>query len=224
MAGRPTTGPPIGPPVRQPAPHPLAQDAVAAEPSLAWRRVRSALSAALLIEVAALAITGIALWFAYRPTPSQAWPDIFATGELSSSQQLSETLRWSHALAGSLAVLTAAATALALCFGPGAPLRRMRGKLAATALVVAMIAALVTGPLLPWDQIAYRSVRVGSGVTGFGTIFDDDVLFVLKGGFEVDPASLIRWLVVHVAVLGPLVIGLAAFVWRRRSATQPVSW
>ncbi len=169
-----------------------------------------------------LTITGIALWFVYEPTTSQAWGDFFGA-ELTSSQRLSETLRASHRVIGALAVVTAAATAVALSVGPGAPLRRMGGRLIAAGLVVATVAAMVTGYELPWDQLGLRAVTVGSDLTGFGLFFEEDLRFVLIGGREVDPGTLIRWLVVHVALLGPLVIGLAVVVWRRRSSREQIA-
>jgi quinol-cytochrome oxidoreductase complex cytochrome b subunit len=82
---------------------------------------------------------------------------------------------------------------------------------------------MVTGYELPWDQFAFRSVRVGSNSSGFGLVFDDDVRFVLIGGREVDPGTLTRWLVLHAALLGPLVVSLAVVVWRRRSSSDQIT-
>ena len=86
----------------------------------------------------------------------------------------------------------------------------------------ATIAGMVTGSELPWDQLALRAVTVGTNVDGYGIFFGDDVRFVFIGGREVDPDTLVRWLLVHTALLGPLAIGLATVLWRRRPTSQPV--
>jgi len=48
-------------------------------------------------------------------------------------------------------------------------------------------------------------------------------LFVLIGGTELAPATVLKWLVLHVVVLGGAVIALLALAWRRtrRAPTPP---
>lgn len=80
---------------------------------------------------------------------------------------------------------------------------------------ITTLGAFFTGFLLPWDQLALSTVKVGSTVRGYTVLFDPAVLFVLIGGVEISPGTLMRWLVVHV-VLGPALVALLVLGWRRQ--------
>lgn len=74
-----------------------------------------------------------------------------------------------------------------------------------------------TGYLLPWDQLAYWAVTVGSNIAGYMPWIGEKVRFLMLGGNEVGQMALIRFYVLHVAVL-PLVAVLLVGVhfWRIR--------
>jgi quinol-cytochrome oxidoreductase complex cytochrome b subunit len=74
-----------------------------------------------------------------------------------------------------------------------------------------------TGYLLPWDQLALWAVAVGTSMAGFTPVFGQQVQFLLLGGVEIGPETLLRWYVLHVLAL-PFVttIFLAVHFWRIR--------
>ena len=74
------------------------------------------------------------------------------------------------------------------------------------------------GFLLPWDQLALSAVTVGSEVRGYRVLFEPTVRFVILGGVEISPGTIIRWFLIHVLVLGPALVGLVALGWRRHRA------
>jgi quinol-cytochrome oxidoreductase complex cytochrome b subunit len=74
-----------------------------------------------------------------------------------------------------------------------------------------------TGYLLPWDQLAFWAVTVGSNIAGYMPWIGDKVRFMILGGNEVGQMALLRFYVLHVAVLPLLAaIFLAVHFWRIR--------
>ena len=74
-----------------------------------------------------------------------------------------------------------------------------------------------TGYLLPWDQIAYWAITIGTNMGGYAPLFNTPVSRILLGGVEVGQNTLLRFYVLHIMVL-PLVaaIFLAVHFWRIR--------
>src|SRR5438270_842933 len=74
-----------------------------------------------------------------------------------------------------------------------------------------------TGYLLPWDQLALWAVTVGTNMMGYTPVFGSQVKFVLLGGVEIGPSTLLRWYVLHVLLLPfVIVIFMAIHFWRVR--------
>lgn len=68
-------------------------------------------------------------------------------------------------------------------------------------------------------MLGLQAVSVGNDIRGYVPLFNDDqVRFVLVGGAEVAPATLIRWLVFHMLVVGSVLGALLAVAWRRAVA------
>ena len=74
-----------------------------------------------------------------------------------------------------------------------------------------------TGYLLPWDQIAYWAITIGTNMGGYAPLFNTPTKLILLGGLEVGQNTLLRFYVLHIMVL-PLVaaIFLAVHFWRIR--------
>jgi quinol-cytochrome oxidoreductase complex cytochrome b subunit len=74
-----------------------------------------------------------------------------------------------------------------------------------------------TGYLLPWDQLAYWAVTVGTSMTDFVPFIGDAVKTVLLGGNQVGEATLLRFYVLHIVALPVLMlVTLAIHLWRWR--------
>lgn len=72
-----------------------------------------------------------------------------------------------------------------------------------------------TGYLLPWDQLAYWAVTVGTNIARAVPLFGDEVRFFLLGGHEIGQNTLIRFYVLHCFFLPMLLGGLYAWhMWR----------
>jgi quinol-cytochrome oxidoreductase complex cytochrome b subunit len=88
-----------------------------------------------------------------------------------------------------------------------------------TGVVLLILTLLLsfTGYLLPWDQLAYWAVTVGTSMADFVPFIGDEVEAMLIGADQVGAATLLRFYVLHVAVLPALIlIGLMVHVWRWR--------
>jgi quinol-cytochrome oxidoreductase complex cytochrome b subunit len=74
-----------------------------------------------------------------------------------------------------------------------------------------------TGYLLPWDQLAFWAITVGSSIAAYPPLMGDTIRFMLLGGQEVGQGALLRFYVLHVAIL-PIVLSmiLAVHLWRIR--------
>src|SRR5262249_43761893 len=74
-----------------------------------------------------------------------------------------------------------------------------------------------TGYLLPWDQLAFWAITVGTNIASAGPIVGEAIRFVLLGGNVIEQGTLIRFYVLHCFFLPLLVIVLFSYhMWRVR--------
>ena len=84
-------------------------------------------------------------------------------------------------------------------------------------LLVLTLLLSFTGYLLPWDQIAYWAITIGTNMGGYAPLLNVPVNRLLLGGLEVGQNTLLRFYVLHIMVF-PLAaaIFLAVHFWRIR--------
>ncbi len=182
-------------------------------------RARSGLLLALVVEVTVLVVTGIALFFLYRPSVRHAWGDL---GDATTrSLGIASALRLVHRFASTMAVCTSVAVGVVLALRSSVG-RRWTGAALGAGVAVTTVLASFTGYFLPWDQLALWAVKVGTDIRGYIPLFGSQVRFVLIGGTEVSPGTMQWWLFVHAVVLAPALGGLLVLAWRRRpSGPEP---
>jgi quinol-cytochrome oxidoreductase complex cytochrome b subunit len=74
-----------------------------------------------------------------------------------------------------------------------------------------------TGYLLPWDQLSFWAITVGTTIASYIPYLGDKMLYLLRGGNVIGEATVIRFYVLHCAVLPALTVALVAFhLWRLR--------
>jgi quinol-cytochrome oxidoreductase complex cytochrome b subunit len=74
-----------------------------------------------------------------------------------------------------------------------------------------------TGYLLPYDQLAFWAITVGTNIAGYVPLLGDSARQILLGGPDVGGDALLRFYVLHIYVLPVLlVLLLAVHVWRVR--------
>ncbi len=166
------------------------------------------------VLLGSLVVSGVYLMFLYVPSPTTAYGDI---QNLQLGVAFGQFIRNVHRWSAHLMVLSVAAH-MARVFYRGAykPPREFNWVVGVVLLLLTLLLSF-TGYLLPWDQLAYWAITVGSSMAGFVPVVGETIRQMLLGGFQVGEATLIRFYVLHVAVL-PLAIGLGFMVhiWRWR--------
>ncbi|MGA3090517.1 MAG: cytochrome b N-terminal domain-containing protein [Terriglobales bacterium] len=161
-----------------------------------------------------LTATGILLMFYYVPSTTQAYDRMLdLRGTVAFGIFLRNMHRWSaHAMV--------AVVFLHMCrvFLTGAykPPREFNWVVGILLLLMTFFLSF-TGYLLPWDQLAFWAITVGTSIAGYAPVFGKDVKFLLLGDSTVGQEALLRFYVLHVAVL-PVALTLLATIhfWRIR--------
>jgi quinol-cytochrome oxidoreductase complex cytochrome b subunit len=173
-------------------------------------------------------ITGVLLMFYYRPVPEYAYVDMKT---LQYAVQFGEPLRNLHRWGAHLMVISVMLHMLRVFLtGSYRPPREFNWVLGVSLLVLTLLLSF-TGYLLPWDQLAFWAVTVGTNMaaaTPFigaegpfhgltGVTAANDVRFVLLGDMRVGSSALLRFYVMHCVAL-PLVAVVLMMVhfWRIR--------
>lgn len=167
-----------------------------------------------LVLFASLVVSGIYLMFFYIPTPTEAYGDIQA---LQTNVAFGQFMRNVHRWSAHLMVIAVAAH-MARMFYRGAykSPREFNWGIGVVLLVLTLLLSF-TGYLLPWDQLAFWAVTVGSAMAGFVPVVGDVVKETLVGGDQVGASTLLRFYVLHIAVLPTILVGLVmVHIWRWR--------
>jgi menaquinol-cytochrome c reductase cytochrome b subunit len=172
------------------------------------------LGVASLVLFISLVVSGVYLMFFYVPSPGNAYGDIQTIQtHVAFGQYIRNVHRWSAHL-----MVLAVAAHMAKVFYRGAykPPREFNWVLGVILLVLTLLLSF-TGYLLPWDQLAYWAVTVGTSMAGYVPLIGDSVKQILLGGPTVESATLLRFYVLHVAVLPLILTGVLTFhLWRWR--------
>jgi quinol-cytochrome oxidoreductase complex cytochrome b subunit len=171
-----------------------------------------------LVLFGSLTVSGLYLMFFYVPSPGSAYADIEnLQTEVSFGQYVRNVHRWSAHL-----MVLAVVAHLAKVFYRGAykPPREFNWVIGVVLLVLTLLMSF-TGYLLPWDQLAYWAVTVGSEMASYVPLVGDRVQEVLLGGPVVGEGTLLRFYVLHVAVIPILLaLGVTWHLWRWRKDTM----
>ncbi len=161
-----------------------------------------------------LVLTGVALMFYYVPATSQAYDRMLdLRGSVAFGTILRNMHRWSAH--GMVAVVF-----LHMCrvFFTGA-YKKPREFNWVIGVVLFLLTLLLsfTGYLLPWDQLAFWAITVGTAIAGYAPVVGKEIQFLLMGGNAVGQEALLRFYVLHVAVLPAVtVLVIAVHFWRIR--------
>ena len=169
------------------------------------------ISAALFLI---LAVTGLLLMFYYNPSVPRAYHDMKDLEfVVSAGVFLRNVHRWAaHAM------VAAVFLHMVRVFFAGAyrPPREFNWVLGVVLLLLTVLMSY-TGYLLPWDQLALWGVTVGTNMAKAVPFAGDEISFLLLGGNHVDENTLLRFYVLHCAVLPVALVSLiSVHIWRVR--------
>ena len=161
-----------------------------------------------------LTATGVLLMFYYVPSTTQAYGRML---DLRSSVAFGIILRNMHRWAahGMVAVVFLHMCRVFLT-GSYKPPREFNW-LIGVALFLLTLFSSFTGYLLPWDQLAFWAITVGTSIAGYAPLIGKSLRFLLLGDSTVGQEALLRFYVLHVVVLPVvLVLFVAIHFWRIR--------
>lgn len=172
------------------------------------------LGVASVVLLGSLVASGVFLMFFYVPAPASAYGDIQALQtDVAFGQFIRNVHRWSAHL-----MVIAVAAHMARVFYRGAykSPREFNWVIGVVLLILTLLLSF-TGYLLPWDQLAYWAVTVGTSMAAFVPWVGSTAQDVLLGADEVGSATLIRFYTLHVAVLPSLIVAvITVHLWRWR--------
>src|SRR3954453_6323396 len=161
-----------------------------------------------------LVCTGILLMFYYVPSTTQAYDRMLdLRGTVAFGTFLRNMHRWSAH--GMVAIVF-----LHMCrvffTGSYKKPREFNWVLGVVLFLLTLFLSF-TGYLLPWDQLAFWAITVGTSIAAYAPLIGKQMQFVLLGDTGVGQEALLRFYVLHVAVLpSVLVLLIAIHFWRIR--------
>jgi quinol-cytochrome oxidoreductase complex cytochrome b subunit len=181
-----------------------------------------------------LTISGVLLMFVYVPSTEQAY---FRMLDIQGSVSYGRILRGMHFWSAN-AMITVVFLHMCRVFYTGAykPPREFNWCVGVNLLVLTLVLGF-TGYLLPWDQLAFWAITVGAGIAGKANWISDHINYALGlvhipplvpalgdltrwallGSDTVGQEALLRFYVLHVAVLPLVLTGLIVYhFWRIR--------
>ncbi len=161
-----------------------------------------------------LVFTGVLLMFYYVPSVERAYP---ALRNIEVSVPLGQFTRNMHRWSAHLMVLVAILHLIRVFYTGAYKSPREFNWLVGVGLLLLTLGASFTGYLLPWDQLSYWAITVGTNIAGYAPLIGNAVRGILLGGPEVGQDALIRFYTLHVALIPTLlVLGISIHLWRVR--------
>ncbi len=182
-------------------------------PALKWRYTwgLGGISATLVVV---LVVTGVLLMFRYDASVETAYTSV----------QLIETQVWFgsliralHHWSANLLVVTAFLHLLRVFYTGGFKDGRAANWIIGIILLLIVLAFNFTGYLLPWDQLAYWAITVGTSLLSYIPLVGQAISDFLLAGPVVGQGVLRNFYALHVAVLPALLILLMSYhFWKVR--------
>ena len=168
--------------------------------------------AALLMMI--LGLTGMVLLNNYTPAAPQAYLDIL---KLNSNVWFGELIRNLHHWSANLLIVVAVLHLIRVFVtGSYRPPRELNW-LIGVAMLLLVLAANFTGYLLPWDQLAYWAITVGTSIVSYVPLIGQWIGRLVLGGTEVGANTLLNFYSMHISFIPLAIFGLMSYhFWRVR--------
>jgi quinol-cytochrome oxidoreductase complex cytochrome b subunit len=189
------------------------------KPSLDWTYSfwLGTISAALLLL---LVVSGLPLLFLYVPSVERAYASV---KDIEWVVTFGSWIRSVHRLSAHLMVASVFLHLVRVFLtgayknGSGRSQRREWNWVIGVAMLILTLFLSFTGYLLPWDQLAYWAVTVGTNIAASIPWVGPQIRELLIGGRTIEQATLIRFYVLHVILLPGALFALFAYhMWRVR--------
>lgn len=160
--------------------------------------------------------TGILLKFAYEPFPAQAYDSLI---RLQAGLAFGQFIRNIHFWSANFLVGIVFLHGLRVFFtGAFRPPRRVNW-IVGLSLFLLVLAANLTGYLMPWDQLAYWATTICLGMLEYIPGIGNRLQQWVMGGPQLGPATLRNFFALHTAVLPVVIVALMTYhFWKIRKA------
>jgi len=167
-----------------------------------------------------LGVTGLILMFLYTPSVERAY---WSIKDLEFVVSFGWLLRRLHRISAHLMVVSVFLHMFRVFYtsayknGAIVDSKRVYNWLMGVALLVLTLGLSFTGYLLPWDQLAFWAITVGTNIASNVPLIGETLREFLLGGTIIGQNTLIRFYVLHVFFLPLILFGLAVWhMWRIR--------
>jgi cytochrome b6 len=145
-----------------------------------------------------LTVTGVLLMFYYHPAVPQAYHDMKDLRFVVSNGLL---LRNLHRIAAQAMVLLVFIHMFHVFYRGGYKAPRQFNWVVGVGLLLTTLFLSYTGYLLPWDQLAFWAITVGTNIVSYMPWLGHVFRFLMLGGHTVGENALLRFYVLHCVVL-----------------------
>ena len=189
------------------------------KPSLDWNYSYwlGTASAALLLL---LTLSGLPLLFLYIPSVERAYASV---KDIEYVVTFGSWIRSVHRLSAHLMVAVVFLHLIRVFLtgayknGVGRGQKREQNWVIGAGMFIVTLLLSFTGYLLPWDQLAYWAITVGTNIASSIPLIGDTIRELLLGGRTIEQSTLIRFYVLHVFFLpAALAVMFAYHMWRVR--------
>src|ERR1700686_3621275 len=159
-----------------------------------------------------LAVTGVLLMFYYHPAVPQAYRDM---KDLQFVVSNGVFLRNLHRLAAHAMVFIVFWHMFHVFYRGGYKPPHEFNWVVGVGLLLATLFLSYTGFLLPWDQLAFWAITVGTNIISYVPVLGRPIRFLLLGGHIIGQNALLRFYVLHCVILPLAAVGLIGMhFWR----------
>jgi len=143
-------------------------------------------------------ITGIFLMVFYSPTPDSAYQSML---KLLSAVPLGQLMRDIHRLAAEGMVIVVVLHMFRTYLTGSYKAPRQFTWLTGVVLLLVTLGLSFTGYLLPWDQLAFWAVTIGTSMAEKAPVGGQEANLLLRGAATIGPNGLLRFYLLHVIFL-----------------------
>jgi quinol-cytochrome oxidoreductase complex cytochrome b subunit len=167
-----------------------------------------------------LTITGVILMFLYVPSIERAYQSM---KDIEHTVSFGWFIRGLHRIAAHLMVVVVFLHMMRVFLtaayrnGTAAHQNRPLNWIIGVVLLLLTFLLSFTGYLLPWDQLAFWAITVGTNIASAAPVVGEPMRFLLLGGNEIEQNALLRFYVLHCFFLPALLLLLFGWhMWRVR--------
>ncbi|MBS1252859.1 MAG: Cytochrome b6 [Anaerolineales bacterium] len=147
-------------------------------------------------------ITGLILMIFYAPSPATAYGDML---NIIGNVPFGQFMRDMHRLGAELMVATVVLHMLRVYLTGSYKHPRQFTWLTGVVLLLGTLLLSFSGYLLPWDQLAYWAVTIGTSMAEAAPVGGEQANLLLRGAPDISAGGLLRFYLLHV-LLVPLVV------------------